>query len=162
MFGPKSISNAGAADGDKYTGTRLKVWDSLTGDLLRIISSVSHMETKTLCAHPTEPNIILTTGRDGILNLWNVEQEEKLYSAAVTTPAEDGQPVAVWDAVFSPDGSRIALSDDGSVTIFGLDDPDHFKGVLSEQYFTSDYSQMSHDTSGFAIDTGTQVSSSGR
>ena len=49
----------------------------------------------------------------------------------------------IHDASFSPDGTRLAVTDSlGRLSIFGLDDPSRYSGVASEQYFSTDYQDI--------------------
>ena len=43
--------------------TRLKVWDALTGDLLRVIVSVSDAPARVLATHPIDVNIVVSIGQ---------------------------------------------------------------------------------------------------
>jgi hypothetical protein len=46
----------------------------------------------------------------------------------------------IHDASFSPDGSRISVTDSfGRVSILGLDNPARYKDVALEQYYSTDY-----------------------
>ena len=125
--------------------TRLKVWDSVTGDLLRVIPCVSTVTANVLYPHPLDPAVILTGGDDGIVSVWDTENEEKLSSHyfAHPFPASEDDTIKIHDASFSPDGSRVAVTDSlGRVSILGLDDPSRFKDVASEQYYSTDYQDI--------------------
>ena len=170
-----AAANANAASGQ---GTRLKVFDSITGDLLRVIWCVSTTTCTLLACHPTHSSIVMTSGEDGYINVWNVDTAECLSSTLVTHPviaenahgefdlAEAGgeeRPVRIVEVSFSDDGTRVAATDlYGRVLLLGLDDPERYteRGqgrVLPEQYFSSDYARIIHDEDGFAIDEGTQA-----
>jgi len=136
--------------------TRLKVWDSTNGDLLRVIWSISNISCRVLIKHPLNPSIFLTTGEDGYVHLWDIDREEKLCNVCIHN--DDRTPSHLVDASFSCDGTRIAVTDNiGRLTVLGLDDPGRYSKVLSEQYFSTDYANIMHDAAGFAIDIGTQL-----
>jgi WD40 repeat protein len=137
--------------------TRLKVWDSTTGDLLRVIWSVSSSPCSVLLLHPLDPQIALTAGEDGLVNVWNLDLECIVSRCSLLY--DDGTPAHVVDASYSPDGTRVVATDMiGRVTYLSLDDPARYKGsVLTEQYFSTDYANILLDDDGFAIDEGTQL-----
>lgn len=136
--------------------TRLKVWDSMTGDLLRVIKTVSEISSRVLVAHPLNASIALTSGEDGTINIWDIDQECSV--AKVVLLNDDATPSHIVDASFSEDGTRISVTDScGRLSLLGLDNPDRFTNVRSEQYFSTDYSNIVHDARGFAIDVGTQL-----
>eukprot|EP01041_Mallomonas_annulata_P003184 gene3184-6281_t len=143
--------------------TRLKVWDSLTGTLIGSISEVGYHRCQVLSIHPLNPNICLSAGEDGILNVWNIYTAHKIASHSLTAPynvigLEGGSPTPVVDASFSPDGLRIAMTDFiGRVTVIGCDNPSKYEHVRKEQYFSTDYAEVVVDHEGYAIDTNTQL-----
>jgi WD40 repeat protein len=127
--------------------TRLKVWDSMTGDLLRLIPTVSNISAKVLYPHPLDPTIVLTAGEDGVLNVWDIEKEERIARQEIPLldppVAAASTHVSIHDAAFSPDGSRIAVIDSvGRLSLVGIDNPDRYRHVLREQYFSSDYHEI--------------------
>lgn len=121
--------------------TRLKVWDSVTGDLLRVIPCVSAVTANVLYPHPLDPSIVLTGGEDGMVIVWDTDKEEKLSSHFFSNPIPGNlEETKIHDASFSPDGSRISVTDSfGRVSILGLDNPARYKDVAMEQYYSTDY-----------------------
>jgi WD40 repeat protein len=121
--------------------TRLKVWDSVTGDLLRVIPCVSAVTANVLYPHPLDPTIVLTGGEDGMVIVWDTDKEEKLSSHFFSNPIPGNvEETKIHDASFSPDGSRISVTDSfGRVSILGLDNPARYKDVAQEQYYSTDY-----------------------
>ena len=124
--------------------TRLKVWDSVTGDLLRVISCVSTVTANVLYPHPLDPSVVLTGGEDGYVAVWDVDSEERLSSFYFPNPlSESGDEMKIHDASFSPDGTRVAVTDSlGRLSILGLDDPSRYKNVAKEQYYSTDYQDI--------------------
>ena len=136
--------------------SRLKVWDSMNGDLLRVIWNVSNATCTCLVPHPLDSSLVLTSGEDGLVNIWNLDQESNMCSIKIVN--DDGTPSTIADANISPDGTFIAITDGvGRVSLIGLDEPNRYSNVLTEQYFSTDYSNVLLDDRGFAIDAGTQL-----
>lgn len=124
--------------------TRLKVWDSVTGDLLRVISCVSTVTANVLYPHPLDPSVVLTGGEDGYVAVWDIDNEERLSSYYFPNTFSDlGDEMKIHDASFSPDGSRVAVTDSlGRLSILGLDDPLRYKNLAKEQYYSTDYQDI--------------------
>jgi WD40 repeat protein len=142
--------------------TRLKVWNSVTGDILHVIKNISDTASRCLCRHPLNPSFLATAGEDGIFNVWNIEEEKNVmnYKLVMENPDAPGtfDPANIVDLSYSPDGSHIAATDSfGRLSLFGLEDPQLFANVICEQYFSSDYSEIMHDNEGNALDIGTQL-----
>lgn len=151
--------------------TRLKVWDSFTGDLLRVVPIVSELSCKLLATHPTNPLIVLTSGVDGYVRLWNIEYECLLNKHYVndsrTINSIDMQanhisnPAHLVDVSFSPDGHYIAITDIiGRLTLLGLEKNSEFNmrnTCYYDQYFSTDYADFILDDDFNAIDLGTQL-----
>ena len=77
--------------------------------------------------------------------------------------SEKGKLAGFLDGSFSPDGTRIVLTDDnGSVTILdsakaaGESDAATSPTWINEQYFANDYYELSYDTSGYCIERGSE------
>lgn len=148
-----------SSNDDVLQPTRLKVWDSMNGDLLRVIRNISDTASKCLVRHPLNPNIVTTAGEDGFINVWDIDVEERLSQNRLLL--DDGQPAAVIDGSMSADGTYLAVTDVlGRVTLLGLDDPERFArngAMYPEQYFSTDYAPFILDDQGYAIDVGTQL-----
>eukprot|EP00981_Chlorochromonas_danica_P005087 scaffold1034_cov175-Ochromonas_danica.AAC.13 len=136
--------------------TRLKVWDSMNGDLLHVIRNISDMPSKCLLRHPFDSSLVITAGEDGFINVWDIDMEQNLSQNRVLK--DDGQPATIVDVSISADATFIAATDIiGRVTLLGLDDPLRYSDVYPEQYFSTDYAPFILDDLGFAIDVGTQI-----
>ena len=124
--------------------TRLKVWDSVTGDLLRVIATVCTVSANVLYPHPQEPSVCVTGGEDGTVCIWDIDKEERLSSHYFANPLPGAtDEIRIHDASFSADGSRLAVTDSlGRLSIFGLDDPARYSSVAPEQYYSTDYQDI--------------------
>jgi len=147
----------------KGSATKLKVWNSFNGDLLQVLT-VSDKEAMLLMPHPFMPTIVVTSGDDGFINMWDIEFNAKYFSFETKAPGniggnvKEGEDVKICDVNFSPDGTRLTASDHlGRIFLFGLDTPEKFKKVKPEQYFPSDYDEILLDPEGWAIDVNTQL-----
>lgn len=151
----------------KVLATKLKIWNSKTGQLLQMFG-VSQKEASILVPHPFMPSVVVTAGDDGLVNMWDVDLKASYFTFEIRASAsaepvsegriKEGDPVKVCDANFSPDGTRLTVSDHlGRIFLYGVDSPDRYKHVRPEQYFASDYSDIMHDEEGWAIDTNSQL-----
>lgn len=142
--------------------TRLKVWDAMTGALLKSIQ-VSNDEANVLALHPIDSSLIATAGADGLVSVWNLKADKTLFEYKVLCPPNTpniaaGTPIKILDASFSQDGKRLIVTDHiGRLLVFGVQRVERFKGVLSEQYFSSDYNDFYLDDNGLPIDIGTNL-----
>lgn len=154
-----SDSTGGAGNGDSTQATRLKVWDAMNGDLLRVIRNISNAASQCLVPHPLNASIVVTAGDDGFVNVWDIDLEQRVSQNRVLR--EENQPAAIIDVSIASDGTFIAATDViGRVTLLGLDDPSHYsrtRASYPEQYFSSDYASFILDELGYAIDVGTQL-----
>ena len=143
---------------DTSLPTRLKVWDGMTGDLLKVIWKIGDVSCRSLCTHPLHPSIVVTCGEDGYINFWDIDQEQRMSTTRLYNDEEKATPSNIVDASFSPDGTTLAVTDFlGRLSVLGLDDPERFRSVRSEQYFSTDYLDIMLDSVGFAVDVGTQL-----
>ena len=151
------------APANTHMPTRLKVWDSMTGSLLFLLNEVCSKRCPVLVTHPIAPAICVTAGDDGILSVWDIETGRNLASHSLTAPydipgLDGGTPTEIVDANFSPDGTRIIVTDYiGRVTLIGCDNPARYQDVKSEQYFSTDYAEIVLDQEGYAMDANTQM-----
>lgn len=140
----------------RYEPTRLKVWDSITGDLLKVIRRVSDLSCRTLVVHPINPSIVLTCGEDGFINFWDIEEEKLLSNQKILD--DDGTDTFLVDASFSNDGLQVVATDtNGRLSLLTLDNSNRYSTSYNQQYFSSDYANIMIDDMGFAIDVGTQL-----
>ncbi|CAM9449414.1 unnamed protein product, partial [Phaeothamnion confervicola] len=85
--------SAAAAPTGSWQDQRLKVWDSASGTLLRLV--LGHASAATAVAsHPGDAAVLVSAGHDGIVTLWDTETGKAIRRfrnapelAAVPTPA---------------------------------------------------------------------------
>ena len=97
--------------------------------------------------HPLDPAVTAVGGEDGMICLWNVDTESLLFKHQFTSVSVPGNdlpiPIVIYDAAFSPDGTRMSVTDSlGRLSVLGLDDPDRYRHVPAEQYFSTDYNDV--------------------
>ena len=154
LSNPTSISSSLES---KELPTSLKVWDSMTGDLLRAILPISLFETKVLAIHPFLSDVVLTGSNDGKIVVWNIDKETPICSSYVPNPVDNRLP-SVLDAAFSEDGNFVACTDAlGRIVVLSVANEERYKNVKKEQYFSSDYAEVMHDHNGMAIDLATRL-----
>jgi len=160
------ITLQNTASGD----SRLKVWDSFTGDLLRMLPSIGSAPCKQLKPHPLDATLALTGGEDGRVCMWDIEREVSLFShdlnmsnAATAEAVAAGiaaGPCEIYDLDFSTDGHYAVACDSlGRVSVFGLDSaPKHIAAAqYPQQFFSTDYSEFTVSDDGVALDIGTEL-----
>ncbi|RYG68548.1 hypothetical protein EON64_04930, partial [archaeon] len=154
----QSVPKASVGNNDSQP-TRLKVWDSTNGDLLRVIWNVSDTSNRCLIRHPLSVSIIITAGEDGLVSVWDIDAELCVHKEKFLD--DEGKPANIVDLSISPDGSYVSATDVlGRLSLLGLDHSGRYSHVAStypEQYFSTDYSNFILDDQGFAIDVGTQL-----
>lgn len=136
--------------------SRLKVWNSMTGELMAVLMNIGNNATRCLARHPLDSNIVMTGSEDGYVNVWNINRDLNLFQHRILSG--NGTAATVNDISVSNDGTFIAATDSiGRVTFIAVTDPANYSNVYSEQYFSSDYSDMTVNEQGIAIDVGTQL-----
>jgi hypothetical protein len=152
-----SISSGSTARDDKSTPSRLKVFDSQSGNLIRTIN-VSTQRTELLFPHPLNPNIVVTAGSEGIIVVWDLSMGDILDRHELVTPDITDFPegvdaetkVEVADACFSEDGDKFAVTDNfGRLSLFCLGEvSSKYSGKYPEQYFSTDYHALLFEPEG--------------
>lgn len=142
--------------------TCLKVCNSSNGHIMHSFV-VSDQRAHVLVSHPIESHIVFTSGADGLMNIWDVDNERILGRHNNTCPdnvpgVNAGAPVEIVDAIFASDGTRLAATDHlGRVILLGRDRPKRYEHVYREQYYSTDYAEVVLDPNGWAYDAGTQL-----
>ncbi len=76
-------------------------------------------EVFVLESHPSDPRVLLTAGHDGLVIVWDMLVGACLKTVKVE--GEDGNPAAIFDCKFSPDGLMVAAVDmNGHLSLLGL------------------------------------------
>ena len=90
-------------------------------------------EIHQMAPHPFYPSVAVTAGEDGMINMWDLDCRESYFRAKLTAPGgleniAEGSAVACCDVNFSPDGTRLVVSDFlGRIYMYGVDAPERFK-----------------------------------
>ncbi|XP_050296565.1 bromodomain and WD repeat-containing protein 3 [Anthonomus grandis grandis] len=134
----------------------MKVWNASTGQLVRILTGHTD-EVYVLEPHPHDEDVILSTGHDGQLLIWDIHKGEILFKFTNTI---EGQGFgAIFDAKWSPDGCTIAASDShGDILTFGFGTGSPFYQQLpKELFFHTDYRPLVRDQNYWVLDEQTQI-----
>lgn len=96
----------------------LKVWNARTGELTKVLRGHKD-EVFVLESHPIDPRVILSTGHDGQLIIWDVLNTEPIVS--FQNFIEGQGKGAIFDAKWSPDGTMLAATDShGHLLMYGF------------------------------------------
>lgn len=96
----------------------LKVWNAKSGELVKVLRGHKD-EVFVLESHPVDPRIILSAGHDGQLIIWDVLNTEPMV--CFQNFVEGQGNCAVFDAKWSPDGTRLAATDsNGHLLMYGF------------------------------------------
>lgn len=113
----------------------LKVWNAKSGELVKVLRGHKD-EVFVLESHPIDPRMILSAGHDGQLIVWDVLQTEPIecYQNFV-----EGQGnCAIFDAKWSPDGTRLAATDsNGHLLMYGFGCAVEKLKIVSFHYISS-------------------------
>lgn len=159
----------------KQNGTEIQpgsqflfLWDSFSGQCVMGISGAHTMQCPVVVPHPTDSSLVCTAGADGLAKVWDWESGKCVFTHLNNKEFGPGEasdrnkPVGYLDGAFSPDGTRIVLTDDdGRITIL---DCAVIKGTesrkpptwIQEQYFANDYYELFYDRSGYCIERGSE------
>eukprot|EP00939_MAST-03C_sp_MAST-3C-sp1_P000195 g195.t1 len=162
-----SNNNASRSDDDASSSSNeIRVWCGTTGRLVRrlVLGQGPLGIVWILRAHPVDPRVILSTGDDGRVALWDIERGVQIWSWINRYRGEQapllgglglthGDPVALADANFSADGTHFAVSDkQGRWSIFTTGSEKPYALAMDEQYFRDDYSPIRLDSEDVALD----------
>jgi len=160
-----SASSSAPAEPHPDWKQHLRVWDSSTGRLLRVLHGHRRQST-VLAVHPFDPRIVMSAGYDGKICLWDVSAVGKCMQSFTNIlewgpPGNDynlGDAVALVDGQFSCDGWGFSVADAcGRLLLFGPEEQGRYHRAPSEQYFVGDYDQLQWDVHGNVIDAARQV-----
>ncbi|KAK2154938.1 hypothetical protein LSH36_253g03021 [Paralvinella palmiformis] len=132
----------------------LKVWDSYTGELLKILQCHQD-EVFVLEHHPIDSRIILSAGHDGNILIWDIEKGVvvKKYFNNIQGQGHG----AVFDCKWAPDGLSFASTDShGFIMYFGYGSNEIYQRLPEDMFFHTDYRPLIRDANNFILDEQTQ------
>ncbi|KAJ8679018.1 hypothetical protein QAD02_014805 [Eretmocerus hayati] len=134
----------------------LKVWNAKTAELVKVLRGHKD-EVFVLESHPIDPRIILSTGHDGQLIIWDVLNTEPIVSFENFIEGQGAG--ALFDAKWSPDGTKIAVTDShGHLMIYGFGGGTQIqKQIPKELFFHTDYRPLIRDANNYVLDEQTQT-----
>ncbi|XP_011687322.1 PREDICTED: PH-interacting protein isoform X3 [Wasmannia auropunctata] len=134
----------------------LKVWNAKSGGLVKVLRGHKD-EVFVLESHPIDPRMILSAGHDGQLIIWDVLNTEPMV--CFQNFVEGQGNCAVFDAKWSPDGTRLAATDsNGHLLMYGFGcSVEKLKIVPKELFFHTDYRPLIRDGNNYVLDEQTQT-----
>lgn len=151
---------------DRYVMTSIadysiKVWDSKTGRLVKILKEHTH-DVYLIESHPMDPRIFISASHDGSIVVWDIERGKiikKFINKA--EPAEVIDPdrlASIYDIKFSPDGDMFAATDSyGCLSLYGYGNDDPYRELPEQMFFHTDYRALIRDMRNFVLDDQTHV-----
>uniref|UniRef100_A0A667XY88 Bromodomain and WD repeat domain containing 3 n=1 Tax=Myripristis murdjan TaxID=586833 RepID=A0A667XY88_9TELE len=132
----------------------LKVWNSLTGQLLHVLSGHDD-EVFVLEAHPFDSRIMLSAGHDGNIYIWDLTKGVKIRN--FFNMIEGQGHGAIFDCKFSADGQHFACTDShGHLLIFGFGCSKPYEKIPDHMFFHTDYRPLIRDSNNYVLDEQTQ------
>ncbi|KAL0133738.1 hypothetical protein PUN28_001006 [Cardiocondyla obscurior] len=134
----------------------LKVWNAKSGELVKVLRGHKD-EVFVLESHPIDPRVILSAGHDGQLIIWDILNIEPM--ACFQNFVEGQGNCAVFDAKWSPDGTKLAATDsNGHLLMYGFGcGVEKLKIVPKELFFHTDYRPLIRDGNNYVLDEQTQT-----
>lgn len=134
----------------------IKVWNSKTAKLTNVLRGHSD-EVYVLESHPKDRYVLLSSGHDGQIFLWDILTGAKL--ANFMNRIEGQGHGGIFDAKWSPDGTMIAATDShGHMLIFGFGTGHkRLKEMPKELFFHTDYRPLVRDNNYYVLDEQTQL-----
>jgi WD40 repeat protein len=179
--GATAAAAAAAAQAAKDASPRdyccIGVWDPTSGSLLHTLRGHT-AEIGTLSAHPLDADVFLSAGHDGRVLVWDARRGEllteeivKMWSSETVSPSAlgdhlgvaPGDPVALYDGGFAPDGESAAVVDRcGRLHLLGFGEArkraeKRPSAAPPEQFFESDWHEVVLDAQSNALDAQTQL-----
>ena len=155
--GLKSPATRYVGDEHFFPDQQLRVWDSKTGKLVHKLrghrSRVFEME-----AHPWNQRVVVSGGHDGQIIFWDIWAGVEL--SRVQCMSVRG-PERILDLSFQcPSNSIVdvvATDSLGQVYMVGTGAGDEFNSAPPEQFFTTDYAELTYDGNRNAMDSATNL-----
>ncbi|KAG8450198.1 hypothetical protein GDO86_002729 [Hymenochirus boettgeri] len=133
----------------------LKVWESHTGKLLRILLGHQN-DIYVLEPHPFDPRVVLSAGYDGKIIIWDVTKGTQIKCFCNTIELEGHG--SILDCKLSANGQHIASTDShGHLLIFGFGCSKPYEKIPNELFFHTDYRPLCVDGNQFVLDEQTQL-----
>jgi WD40 repeat protein len=134
----------------------IKVWNSNDGQLIHELKG-HNAEVFVLEAHPKDPRLLISSGHDGNVIIWNLltgKIIKKFYNRI-----ESQGHGCLFDTKWSPTMDMFAATDShGYLTLFGFGGSEKYQRVPNEQFFHTDYRPLMRDANGFVLDEQTHQS----
>lgn len=132
----------------------IKVWNGNNVQLIHELKGHSD-EIFVLEAHPRDPRLLLSSGHDGYVIIWNI-LSGRLLRKFYNRIENEGHG-CLFDTKWSPSNDMLAATDShGYLTIFGFGSDETYKHVPNEQFFHTDYRPLMRDSNDFVVDEQTQ------
>ncbi|OCT93763.1 bromodomain and WD repeat-containing protein 1 isoform X2 [Xenopus laevis] len=133
----------------------LKVWESHTGKLLRVLSGHQN-DIYVLEPHPFDSRVMISAGYDGKIIIWDVAKGKQIKCYCNTIEHEGHG--AILDCKLSGDGQHIASTDShGHLLIFGFGCSKPYEKIPDEMFFHTDYRPLCIDGNHYVLDEQTQL-----
>ncbi|KAE8621436.1 hypothetical protein XENTR_v10004832 [Xenopus tropicalis] len=133
----------------------LKVWESRTGKLLRVLSGHQN-DIYVLEPHPFDSRVMISAGYDGKIIIWDVNKGDQIKCYCNTIEHEGHG--AILDCKLSVDGQHIASTDShGHLLIFGFGCSKPYEKIPDEMFFHTDYRPLCIDGNHYVLDEQTQL-----
>ncbi|KAI1718733.1 bromodomain-containing protein [Ditylenchus destructor] len=131
----------------------LRTWDWATGQLLKVLDAHVN-ESFALWPHPIHKELVVSAGHDGLLIVWDIYQGKPIKKQRNENDRHELS--AIFDLAVSPDGATVVYVDTGGfLSILGLGSNQKAKFQPKEQFFHTDYMQLTMDQAGYVLDENT-------
>ena len=131
---------------------QVKIYNSENGEI--VFALTGHREhIRCLKMHPVYNHVIVSTGSDGYIFLWDTRTGKQLQELYFPTTVESGEPVQIHDAKWSKNGMQLVTCDSqGHMSIIGFGTNEVYMKLPGELFFETDYHPLVTDGQGYVID----------
>ena len=124
----------------------IRVWEAASGMLTHTLRLHTNKVHVVRC-HPHDPRLLFTAGHDGRVAVWDINTGQ-----CVRVHDSSQFDTLVLDGSWSPDGSRIVVSDEkGQWCVFGTGSGEALQRAKYEQFFAREFlreSELTRDAAG--------------
>ena len=124
----------------------IRVWEAASGMLTHTLRLHTNKVHVVQC-HPHDPRLLFTAGHDGRVAVWDINTGQ-----CVRVHDSSQFDTLVLDGSWSPDGSRIVVSDEkGQWCVFGTGSGEALQRAKYEQFFAREFlreSELTRDAAG--------------